>query len=44
MKLELTNDEWETLYTNLRFILEMLDEDDERYLPTESVLDKLGDG
>ena len=44
MNLELTNDEWETLYTNLNFILEMLDEDDERYHPTQSVLDKLGDG
>ena len=42
-QLDLTDLEWTNLYHSLNFILEMLDEDDERYLPTQSVLEKLGE-
>ena len=42
-QLDLTDLEWTNLYNSLTFVLEMLDEDDERYLPTQSVLNKLVD-
>ena len=42
MNLELTNEEYMTLYEILEFMMDGLDEEDERYLPTQSVLEKLG--
>ena len=41
LKLELTEEEVDNLYFLLTFHLENLDEDDDRYGPTESLLSKI---
>tara|TARA_B100001063_G_scaffold236758_1_gene256901 strand:+ start:1070 stop:1249 length:180 start_codon:yes stop_codon:yes gene_type:complete len=43
MNLELTNEEFTTLYEILDFVLDGLDEDDDRYESTQSVMNKLGE-
>ena len=43
MNLELTNDEFTTLYEVLDFIQDVLDEDDDRYVTTQSILNKMGE-
>ena len=40
-QLNLTEDEYNNLYFLLTFILESLDEDDDRYVHTESLLNKI---
>ena len=41
MELTLTTEEYTELYSLLRFHLENLDKDDDRYEPTHSLLEKL---
>ena len=41
--LKMTEDEFSVLYEVLSFHLEQLDEEDDRFSPTQSLLERLGD-